>query len=247
MGADVTYYVLVIIVLLNASATITLWRAAARRPGKLKKKFTTALMRSKPIVPKHNPPKVAGDGFPVDDEDRLFFAEFKEFADVVNWWLADEDVGTNWRLQELPDTDLKHSFSDMPQFGRRYDVFHNQVKVGTLEVSPGVEYGSEKPDVRTSIQLKWVRLLDVYTIREFLGGIALHVCDPHPGTMGYLEARAAIEGCLTNALWDAQRISEYDLEPDYGDIELQLNGTPIWYLQRREAPAFKARFGPGEG
>ena len=230
---------LVIIVIINAMATIALWRDAARRPTKLKKKFTTALLHSKPIVPKHQPAKALSSL--ASEEDRLFFEEFKEFADVVNWWFADKHVGTNWRLQELPEFDLKHNFSDMPDFGRRYDIFYNQVHLGTLEVSPGVEYGSEKREVRTSIQLDWVRLLHVYTIREYLGGVALHVCDPRPGTTGYLEARAAIEGCLTNALWDAQRISEYDLEADYGQLELQLNGTPDWYFRRKQAKTFQRR------
>jgi hypothetical protein len=95
------------------------------------------------------------------------------FADVVNWWFADEHVGTDWRLQELPDTELRQNVSDMPQFGRGYDVFYNQVRIGTLEVSPGADYGSENPDVRTSIQLEWMRLLHVYTIREFLSSVGI--------------------------------------------------------------------------
>jgi hypothetical protein len=44
-----------------------------------------------------------------DDEDRRFFTDFAEFADVVNWWLADENVGTRWRLQKLPDGDRSSS------------------------------------------------------------------------------------------------------------------------------------------
>ena len=52
-----TFEVLAIIVFLNAAATITLWRAAARKPEKLKKKFMTALLRSEPIVPSTSGPK----------------------------------------------------------------------------------------------------------------------------------------------------------------------------------------------
>jgi len=40
-----------IIVFLNAMATLTLWRTAARRPEKLKKQFLNRLWRSKPITP----------------------------------------------------------------------------------------------------------------------------------------------------------------------------------------------------
>jgi hypothetical protein len=151
----VTFDFLVIIVILNMMATITLWRTAARKPAKLKKKLVSALLSSEPIVPNHRPP-VIGEGF-LSKAERQFFIDFEDFADVVNWWLADEHVGTRWRLQVLPDTDRKHGFSDMPQFGRRYDVFHNQVNVGTLEVCPGVGYSAAKPDVYTSIQQEWVR------------------------------------------------------------------------------------------
>jgi hypothetical protein len=234
-----TFYLLVFIVILNAVAIITLWRAAARRPPKPKKQFIAALLHSKPILPKHRPPKVIGEAFTslVSEEDRKFFKDFEDFADVVNWWFADEHVGTRWRLQELPDTDLKHHVSDMPHFGRRYDVFHNQVQVGTLEVSP--DSLAEKRSVYTSIQLEWVRLLPIYTIREFLDGIALHVCETNPTTKEYAQARAAIEGCLTDALWQTQQISEFDVDQGYGELELNLNGSLVWYFQRRQAPAFK--------
>ena len=50
-------------------------------------------------------------------------------------------------------------------FGRRYDVFRNQVRVGTLEVSPL----HKTSEVRTSIRLEWVRVFPIGTIN--------HVCD----------------------------------------------------------------------
>jgi hypothetical protein len=132
-----TFEVLTVIVFLNVIATISLWHAAARKPDKLKKKFLSKLRDSKPISPKHRPPKNIGDdAFPslATREDRLFFDDFRDFADVVNWWLGDEHVGGPWRLQELPDTELRLSLGDSrPSFGRRYDIFYNQVPVGTLE------------------------------------------------------------------------------------------------------------------
>jgi hypothetical protein len=84
----VTFDFLVIIVILNMMATITLWRTAARKPAKLKKKFVSALLSSEPIVPNHRPP-VIGEGF-LSKAERQFFIDFEDFADVVNWWLADE-------------------------------------------------------------------------------------------------------------------------------------------------------------
>jgi hypothetical protein len=44
-----------IIVFVNLVLTIELWRRAARRPEKLKKKFFKRLFNTKPITPKHQP------------------------------------------------------------------------------------------------------------------------------------------------------------------------------------------------
>jgi hypothetical protein len=114
-----TFNVLFIIVLLNVIATITLWRTAARRPAKLKKKFLTALLRSEPIVPKHQPPKtLEGElQFMVSSREQQFFDDFKEFADVVNWWLANPDFGTPWRLQELRTPNSACTFRIAPASG----------------------------------------------------------------------------------------------------------------------------------
>jgi hypothetical protein len=58
-------------------------------------------------------------------------------------------------------------------------------------------------------------------------------------TEEYVKARADIEGCLTTTLWKAQEIS-FDLDDQgYGELELQLNGSALWYFERREAPSFK--------
>jgi hypothetical protein len=131
-----SFNVLVVIVILNVLATIALWRTAARRPGKLKMKFFAALIDNKPIVPRHQRPKSVGEGWGVHDQDRKFFADFEDFADVVNWWFDDTHDGGPWRLQELADTELRLGFHDSPTYGRRYDIYHNQVRVGTLELSP---------------------------------------------------------------------------------------------------------------
>jgi hypothetical protein len=108
-----------VIVVLNVLATITLWQTAARRPEKLKKKFINALLHSQPIEPKHRQPKTIGEGWGVHDQDRKFFAEFENFAEVVNWWLLGPTEKLSWRLQERPDTLLKLDFYDSPSYGRR--------------------------------------------------------------------------------------------------------------------------------
>jgi hypothetical protein len=149
--------VVTIVAAINAMATITLWREAARKPPRPNKQFLKKLLHSEPITPKNNPPKVAGGEWAsiADDDDRRFFADFAAFADVVNWWLADEHIGSRWRLQELPDRDvsLNVDFSHGPILGQRYDIFHNQVHLGHLEIRPGYEYSTATPKVITEVEL----------------------------------------------------------------------------------------------
>lgn len=235
-----TLNLLAVLLFLNLLATISLWRTSARKPETLKRKFLKALLHSGPITPKHQSPKSIGEGISslVTEEDQRFFDDFSDFARVVNWWLADKDVGGPWRLQELPDTELTLHFSDMPNFGRRYSVFHNQVKVGILEVFPaGIKCGAEEPWVHTDIEIEWVRLLSYRTIRSFLHDIAMHVTDPRPDTNQHLQNETLIDQALADVMWETQRISDAGMDgKGYGQLELRLHGLANWYIERRNAP-----------
>src|SRR5262245_24104561 len=116
--------VLWIAVVLNATATITLWQRAARRPERLKKKFLNRLWKSKPITPKHEPPlPLKADTYGVGKEELQFFSDFEDFAKVVNSWLADPDASphsNSWRLQELPKSQLLALGYFGPTYGRTY-------------------------------------------------------------------------------------------------------------------------------
>lgn len=233
-----TFDILALIVFLNLMATVVLWREAVRKPPKLKKKFLTALLTSEPVVPKHQPPKVLGEDFPslITEEDRLFFDDFTDFAGVVNWWLADKDVGRSWRLQELPETELGLTFYDEPHFGRRYGIFHNQVRVGALEVSPGFPYEAENRSVGATIELDFVRLLRFDTIVEFFDDIAMHICDHDQNTNGYSQPKHEIVHALMKVIWQTQEISEFGMgSEDLGQLQLRLEGQASWYFVRREA------------
>jgi|HubBroStandDraft_6_1064221.scaffolds.fasta_scaffold332639_1 hypothetical protein len=108
-----TYEVLVIIAVINAAATLLLWQKVAsksiRGRPKLTKKAATALWRSQPIIPKHDPPKTVGGEYSslAGNIDRQFFANFMDFAHVLNWWFTDAVIASRFRLQDLPDGDLR--------------------------------------------------------------------------------------------------------------------------------------------
>jgi hypothetical protein len=112
---------LAVIVFLNIMATIELWRRAARRPEKFKKKFRNRLWHTKPIVPKHQrPPPLKEDAFGVGKEELQFFSDFEEFANVVNWWLADDYNQSPWRLQELVKPGLLSTLHRVSQSSRTW-------------------------------------------------------------------------------------------------------------------------------
>jgi hypothetical protein len=136
--ADYSFQILTIVVFLNAMATIGLWQTAARRPEKLKKKFLKRVWNSKPITPKHQPPPPLKKGYAVGDAELQFFSDFEDFANVINGSLADPNIyhhGNPWRLQELPNAELSlWASGGGPAYGRTYAVFHNQARVGEIEV-----------------------------------------------------------------------------------------------------------------
>lgn len=221
------------ILFITVCATIVLWRTAVRKPSKPKGSFIKSLLHSAPIDPQHQSPlRLADIEWMVTDEDRHFFEDFKEFARVVNLWLADS--ASPWRLQELADTELTLGVSDSPEYGRRYEIFYNQVDVGTIEVS-SYFYSAEEPNVRTRIYLEHTEFLRFDKVTEFLKNIAIHVTDKR--TNEYSQACHDITEAVTRVLWEALRDSEHDLDyrVSLGDLELQIEGQASWYLKRKKS------------
>lgn len=244
-----SYDVLTAIVAINAIVTFSLWRLVATkvtRPAGVNKKAAKALWNSDPIVPRHEPPNFVGRDNPGwgDDAARTFFDDFKEFADVVNWWLADKYIATRFRLQNLPDLNvsLNVSTDGGPTVGRCFAIYYNQSRIGRLEVHPSIlDYTTQAPCVYTSVRIDWARLLGYVEITEFLGMIASHVTNPDPKSDEYIAARQRIQYSLTETLWANYRISEFDRDfaneedLDWGDLALNFYGTAEWYIIRRSA------------
>jgi hypothetical protein len=119
-----------LLLIINLVMTIHLWQTVRRGP---KKKFLKALLYSQPITPRHRPPpELHGIAACITDADRDFFADFEKFAEDVNGLFAPVEP---WRLQELPDSELD-GVRDTPMYGRRYEIFYNQIHVGTLQIHP---------------------------------------------------------------------------------------------------------------
>jgi hypothetical protein len=169
------------------------------------------------------------NNFKCYERDRRFFGDFAEFADVVNRSLADKHRSP-WRLQELSDNELKLCSQEYC-FGRRYDVFHNQACVGSLEVSADYDYSAENPNVCASIELENVRLLDLSTIQQFLSAIVKHICNDDPDSQEEcIQASQNIDRAVTQVLWDSQQFNKEErFDQDWGGLILELGGTAYSY------------------
>jgi hypothetical protein len=221
-----------IIVFVNLGLTIELWRRAVRRPEKLKRKFRNRLWWSKPITPKHEPPPPLKTGMGVRNPEQ-FSSDFEDFANVINWHLLDY---APWRLQELPTFELSKLAISQPAYGRRYAVFHNQARVGEIELEPDYRYSTETPGVTIHIELNWVRLLPFETIRDFLTHMAVETFGYQRGTPEYFQTNEEIDLAMMDVLWKTQQISKLEFDEwGYGQITVQLKGVASFYLEGRQA------------
>jgi hypothetical protein len=234
----VSYEVLVAVVVINALVTLSLWRQMANKVNRvrLNEKGTKALWRCDPIVPRHDPPKAVGADFSsaVRDVDRTFFEDFKEFADVVNWSLA-EDEYWRFRLQDLPDTvlrlDVPHDMFP-PPLGRCFKVYHNQLRVGRVEIGPSHGYATETPLVRTSVRIDLARFLGCRAITDFLRTIASYVTNSNRKSDEGIDAEQCIQVALMGPLWEDYGHPDYEVR---GELNVTFHGSAEWYLARRTA------------
>jgi len=136
----------------------------------------------------------------------------------------------------LPDGDrsLDVDFDHGPTLGRSFAIFYNQTRVGRLEISPGYGYGSDSQQVYTSLKIDWGRFMGFEELTQFFGTIADHVTNHDPKSNERAAALQSINYVLTKTLWDNYRILQYDQpdDQDWGDLELQLRGSPASYIER---------------
>jgi hypothetical protein len=196
------------------------------------------LFEGGPIEPAHDAPAAfEGIDFFIDDWDRKFFAEFDLFGRCVNMCFADDP----WRIQELRDSEIA-CYED-PKYGRRYSVFYNRARLGTLEIhasadwldDPITYYDTGNPVVETRVRLDDVRLLPVQAVLKFLGMLASYVaCKKGYKTAeeAYADAYTRIDRAMIAAVWQLEPVPSTVI--NYGSIELTLLGLATYYIKSRE-------------
>jgi hypothetical protein len=197
-----------------------------------KKEFFEALFHSSPITPLYKETPLPNH---LTKDERQFFADFEDFAAVVNWWFSDEHVKAPWRLQETSRDSL---IVGEGAYGRSFAVFHNQHQLGSVELHAS-GYRADDRAVWTSVELHSVRLLHFQAIERFLVAIAEHLSDHRSDE--YRSIRQQMDRALMGVLWQALHVSEHDFEStDLGEIEVQFRCTSGWYFGRRDCEAFRA-------
>jgi hypothetical protein len=229
---NTSFQILTTIVFVNLMATISLWRAAVRKPPKPKRKLIRQLLHRTPIT--HRPPKaIEGIRSRLDEKERQFFRDFAGFALVLNRWFDGENVKSPFRLQELPDTEIRLGGLHTPIYGWRYAIFYNQARLGTIEIWPEHRYDAENPNVHTTIRLGGIRLLPFDTVREFLNTVAMYVCGSDQDSKN-LQTEVNIDSTLTGVLWQPQQFGAGG--EDWGELNLHLDGSASAYLVQIKQP-----------
>lgn len=165
--------------------------------------------------PQHKQPKslVAG-GAPatlITSADQILFEDFEWFAAVLN-----RRFYSAWAVEELDDTNIRGY--EGPETGRRYRVWYNACKVGTIQVAVGgtgilkPETFAENRKASIEIDLDYLRFIPFSDARAFLYEIQLMIgnFDFTNGEMSRERASAVVASALGGYLWEAVRNSDFD-------------------------------------
>ena len=203
-----------------------------RKAGKSKReaKQEDNFLVGTPIEPKHANPKLKRWGWRISDSLRRFFADFDRFGVIANGWAPIKN--SPWRLKELKDTKLRTFDNDTPKQGRRYDVFYNQRRVGSLEMADTSGYTTEEPRVRANVVIRDARLIPdpLDDVSRFWTSIAT-LLSAGAGDE-YAEAKRDVEIALTQA-YLAKRGKGMDAAPEVV-IEVLFLGSAATYIKLRE-------------
>ena len=181
-----------------------------------------------PIEAKHANPKLKRWGWRISDSLRRFFADFDRFGVIVNGWAAVKD--SPWRLQELKGTRLRTFDNDKPKQGRRYDLFYNQHRVGSLEITDTSGYTTQEPRVWANVLIRNARVIPLDEVSRFLTSIGTLLS---AGTGDeYAEARRNTETALAQAHW-AKRSAGLGAAPEVV-VEVSFLGSAATYIKLRE-------------
>ena len=105
-----------------------------------------------------------------------------------------------WKLQEPGDHEIADF--DGPSYGRRYEVYYNQVLVGEIKIQADSlhEYSTDDPNVVVDVELNYVRILPFDRVYGFLNHLTLLLSSGTKRTEN-VELSMLIYQALLKTLW----------------------------------------------
>jgi hypothetical protein len=132
-------YVVVFVSILVLAYQVNELRTA-RKP-RLKPSVLKSLFEAEPITVRHDTPRSLtpqGEESWAEPYDHECFQWFWYFADSINEMYS--SLSEPIRLQELRDTRIRGSLDrGSPAYGRRYDIYYNQCKIGLLQIRASLD------------------------------------------------------------------------------------------------------------
>jgi hypothetical protein len=220
MEETLRFYSLVLLVVVHWIVTIGLWNTIRRGP---KRKFRRALDTHvhDPITPRHDPTlELEKEEGWVSDDNKQFFSDFGNFADHLNHRLTE----TQWRVQETPRV---HVGIESPEYGRGYQIFFNQIKIGFLKMQTGVFYTpKDQFKVRADIEINYSRLLSFYRIQNFVMEVAYLIASNRDDIQ---EIRIELHDAMLRKLWPIEYDYYIDDRSMGGILDIRFSGSAAHY------------------
>ncbi|RWB65395.1 hypothetical protein [Mesorhizobium sp.] len=165
--------------------------------------------------PKHDQPKSLADGGAIKSfitaSHELLFDDFRWFGAVLN-----QHISEGWAVEEINDTDVRGF--DGPRVGRRYHVFYNAWKMGTIQVTIGGSDWISSPEefaanrrAEVELYLDNLRFVPFDSAHSLVATLALYAGQ---SDQDYEKARKRAaniaNAALIGHLWESVRNPDFD-------------------------------------
>jgi hypothetical protein len=182
-----------------------------------KPKFLEELRNGKRKPPQHVMPRnLTEDGqerYGAEKHDFQFFDEFRFFGEIANLMGLDQDP---WSVHEVAETEVGFELGyDSPQYGRKYEIWYNHLKAGSLAIAAAPMSGGRNDQfdgiIFATLKLNMIppRLLDYHDIAGFLHHIIV-LLEGSRREVSLKDIQAKVDRHLLPLLW------KIDLEDENG-------------------------------
>jgi hypothetical protein len=185
--------------------------------------------------PKHEQPTSLIDGGAVSSfinaAHEVLFDDFRWFGALLN-----QHVAEAWAIEELNDTSVRGL--DGPEVGRRYRVYYNSCKMGTIQVTVGghewifhPEKFAEHRQARVEVELRYLRFVPYEDAHSLLSTISLFTSPFGEGDEARSKAANLATAALAGHIWESVRNPDVDMTFEFGaegPYELLRESTDHW-------------------